>query len=351
MKKAVLTQTLVAAAVLAISGTVMAGGDVDAGKAKAAVCGACHGATGHGNPAFPDPMNPGKTKAVPALAGQNAGYLAKQMEDFKSGARKDLLMTGQALGLSDADIANLAAYYATAAGADGGSVDAGLAAKGKSLYQGGDMARGVTACMACHGPDAAGNDSAGWPGLTGQLADYTTAQLNAFGSGARYNDPNRMMQDVASRLTDGDISAVTAYIQSMDGVVASAPVAATTAPEAPAPEAPVVAETVAAPAAAAKEAAPAPAAAPASAATGGAALFQAGCFACHGPMAPALNAPQIGVKDNWAPRLEKAGGRDGLVASAIAGVAGTAMAPKGGTALSDAEIGAVIDHIIAQAGL
>ncbi|MBL6969326.1 MAG: cytochrome c5 family protein, partial [Gammaproteobacteria bacterium] len=65
----------------------------------------------------------------------------------------------------------------------------------------------------------------------------------------------------------------------------------------------------------------------------------------------ALNAPQIGVKDNWAPRLEKAGGRDGLVASAIAGVAGTAMAPKGGTALSDAEIGAVIDHIIAQAGL
>jgi len=345
MKKAVLTQTLVAAAVLAMSGTVIAAGDVDAGKAKAAVCGACHGATGQGNPAFPDPMNPGKTKAVPALAGQNAGYLAKQMQDFKLGTRKDILMTGQALGLSDADIANLAVYYAAAAGAKGGSVDAGLAAKGKSLYQGGDMARGVTACMACHGPDAAGNDSAGWPGLTGQLADYTTAQLKAFGSGARYNDPNRMMQDVAGRLTDGDISAVTAYIQSMDGAVASAPVAA---PEAPAvAEAPVAAPAVTTPAPAA---APAPVAA-SSGSADGAALFQASCFACHGPMAPALNAPQVGVKDNWAPRLEKVGGRDGLVTSAIAGVAGTAMTPKGGSALSDAEIGTVVDYILAQAGL
>lgn len=351
MKKAVLTQTWVAAAVLAMSGTVSAGGDVDAGKARAAVCGACHGVTGQGNPAFPDPMNPGATQAVPALAGQNAGYLAKQMEDFKSGARKDILMTGQALGLSDADIANLAAYYATVAGADGAPVDADLAARGESLYQGGNIVRGVTACMACHGPDAAGNDSAAWPGLTGQLADYTTAQLKAFGSGARYNDPNRMMQDVAGRLTDDDISAVTAYLQSMDGAVASVPVAV--------PETPAVAEPAAPSAAVAPEAAPsAPAAAPAptAAATSGgsadgAALFQASCFACHGPMAPMLKAPQIGVKENWTARLEKAGGRDGLVASAIAGIDGTAMAAKGGTQFSDAEMGAVIDHILAQTGL
>ncbi len=332
MKKAVWTQTLVAASVLAMSGTVMAAGDVDAGKAKAAVCGACHGVTGQGNPAFPDPMNPGKTKAVPALAGQNGGYLTKQMQDFKSGARKDILMTGQALGLSDVDIANLAAYYATVAGAEGVTVDADEAARGKSLYQGGDMARGVTACMACHGPEASGNDMAKWPGLSGQLGGYTTAQIEAFRSGDRYNDPNKMMRDVANRLTDGDVAAVTAYLQSIGGAAAK-----------PAPVATVPAVAEVAPAA------PAPVASASSA--DGAALFQASCFACHGPAAPALQAPQVGVKDNWVPRLEKTGGRDGMVASAITGVAGTAMAPRGGSALSDAEIGAVVDYVLAQAGL
>ena len=99
-----------------------------------------------------------------------------------------------------------------------------------------------------------------------------------------------------------------------------------------------------------------PAAAPAppvasSGAANGAALFQASCFACHGPAAPALNAPQAGVKDNWAPRLEKAGGRDGLVANAITGVAGTAMAPRGGSSLTDDEMAAAVDHILAEVGL
>lgn len=339
MKKVVLGQTWVVAAALALSAGSAVAGDAAAGKAKAAVCGACHGMNGEGNPAFPDPMNPGKTKAVPSLAGQNAGYMVKQLQDFKSGARKDALMTGQALGLSDADMANLGAHYVTVAGKAADSVDADLAAQGKALYQGGDMARGVTACMACHGPDAAGNNLAKWPALSGQLADYTVAQLEAFRSGARTNDSNNMMRDVAARLTDGDIAAVNAYLQSVGGAAAK-PVPAAPAP-APAPAAEP------APAAAA----PAPAAPAASGAANGAALFQASCFACHGPAAPALNAPQAGVKDNWAPRLEKAGGREGLTASAIAGVPGTAMAPRGGSALTDDEMAAVIDHILVEVGL
>ena len=338
MKKVVWTQTWVAALALTVSGSVLAAGDVNAGKARAAVCGACHGMNGEGNPAFPDPMNPGKTKAVPSLAGQNSGYMAKQLQDFKSGARKDVLMTGQALGLSDADIANLAAYYPTVAGKAATSVDADLAAKGKSLYQGGDMARGITACMACHGPDAAGNDLAKWPALSGQLNDYTVAQLNAFRSGARENDPNKMMREVASRLTDDDVAAITVYLQSVSGVAAKA---------VPAPVA-VAAQVAAAPA-------PAPAVATAPAASGGAAdgaaLFQASCFACHGPAAPALNAPQSGMKANWEPRLQKTGGLDGLVASSIAGVAGTAMAPRGGSSLSDAEMKAAIGYMLSQSGL
>ena len=343
MKKVAWTQTCaktcaktwVAALALTVSGAALAAGDVNAGKAKAAVCGACHGMNGEGNPAFPDPMNPGKTKAVPSLAGQNAGYTVEQLQDLKSGARKDVLMTGQALGLSDADMANLGAYYATVAGKSGAAADAGLVAKGKALYQGGDMARGISACMACHGPDAAGNDLAKWPALSGQLGDYTVAQLNAFRSGARVNDPNNMMREVASRLTDGDISAITAYLNSMGAPAAKAV-------PAPVAEAAVAAAPAAAPAAAA----------PAAGGSGdGAGLYQANCFACHGPAAPALNAPQSGMKANWEPRLQKAGGVDGLVKSSVAGVPGTAMAPRGGSSLSDAELKAAISYMLSQSGL
>ncbi|MBT3347274.1 MAG: c-type cytochrome [Thiotrichales bacterium] len=325
--------TVIAVAALTVSISATAGdaaGDAAAGKARAAVCGACHGANGEGNPAFPDPMNPGKMKAVPALAGQNAGYFSKQIQDFKSGSRKDVLMTGQAMALNDSDIANLGAHYSTIASPDGVSVDADLAAKGKKLFQAGDAERKLTACMACHGPKAAGNGPAKWPGLTGQLNGYTVAQLNAFRSGARSNDPSKMMRDVAKRLTDGDIDAVTAYLQSIDGVaIVTAPKAA----PAPVAEA-VVAATVAS-----------------SVAADGAALFQASCFACHGPAAPALKAPQIAVKADWEPRLAKVGDRDGLVKSAMVGIAGTAMAAKGGSSLTEAEIGAVVDYMLAQAGL
>lgn len=97
------------------------------------------------------------------------------------------------------------------------------------------------------------------------------------------------------------------------------------------------------------------AAAPAPAASGGAgdgaALFQGSCFACHGPAAPALQAPQSGMKADWEPRLQKAGGVDGLTTNAITGIAGTAMAPRGGSALSDAEMKAAVEFMLSQSGL
>ncbi len=77
-------------------------GDAAAGKAKAAVCGACHGPDGNS-------VNP----LWPKLAGQHAAYMVKQMKAFKSGARKDPLMGAQATALSDQDIDNLAAFYAS----------------------------------------------------------------------------------------------------------------------------------------------------------------------------------------------------------------------------------------------
>ena len=92
---------------LAISATVLLAspafaGDVAAGKAKAATCAACHGAEG----VSAVPM-------YPNLAGQKEAYLVKQLKDFKSGARKDPVMSAMAMPLSDEDIANVSAYFAS----------------------------------------------------------------------------------------------------------------------------------------------------------------------------------------------------------------------------------------------
>jgi len=93
--------TLAIAATVALSSPAFAG-DVAAGKAKAATCAACHGAEG----VSAVPM-------YPNLAGQKEAYIAKQLKDFKAGTRKDPVMSAMAMPLSDEDIANLAAYYAS----------------------------------------------------------------------------------------------------------------------------------------------------------------------------------------------------------------------------------------------
>lgn len=94
--------TIAAAAILGLSSTAMAAGDVAAGKARAASCMGCHGAQGISNvPTYPN------------LAGQKAAYTAKQLHAFKSGERKDPTMNAMSKPLSNADIDNLAAYYAS----------------------------------------------------------------------------------------------------------------------------------------------------------------------------------------------------------------------------------------------
>lgn len=99
MKKILVCMTALSA--LSVAGLATAG-DAAAGKAKSGVCGACHGTVG---------MAPAHFSAYPNLAGQQEKYLVKQLADFKAGTRKDPIMGMQAAGLSDADIANLAAYY------------------------------------------------------------------------------------------------------------------------------------------------------------------------------------------------------------------------------------------------
>jgi cytochrome c553 len=181
--------------------TVSAAGNAADGKAKSATCAACHGMDGNS-------MVP----TFPKLAGQHASYIAKQLADFKSGERKDPTMNGMAAALSEQDMADLGAYYAGNTTAIGSAGDTEKAALGKKLYQGGDKTKGISACMACHGPSGAGNPGAKFPALSGQHSTYIVKALQDFRSGTRANDMNMMMQDVAAKMSDSDMQAVAEYI-------------------------------------------------------------------------------------------------------------------------------------------
>lgn len=186
------------------SGASQAAGDAEAGKTKAQVCFSCHGANGDGN------SNP----AWPALAGQHASYIVKQLADFKSGARFEPLMIAQVASLSEQDMADLGAFFASQK-VKTGSTDESKAELGGKIYHGGNKATGVSACMACHSPTGAGNPPAKFPLLSGQNAPYVVKALNDFRSGARKNDPNSMMSGVTARMTDREIESVAAFISGL----------------------------------------------------------------------------------------------------------------------------------------
>lgn len=164
------------------------------------VCAACHAADG--NSAIP---------VNPVLAGQHAEYIAKQLANFKSGERKNAVMLGMASGLSPEDMRNLGAYFGTQKAKPRAAKDPDLVKAGQAIYRGGVMARGVPACASCHLANGVGIPVQ-YPRLAGQYAEYTVAQLQAFRSGERANDPNKMMRAIASRMSDQEIKAVAEYI-------------------------------------------------------------------------------------------------------------------------------------------
>ncbi|UVM50564.1 MULTISPECIES: c-type cytochrome [unclassified Pseudomonas] len=189
-----------------ISGIAHAAGDAAAGQAKAAVCGACHGPDGNS-------MAPN----FPKLAGQGERYLNKQLHDIKSGKRTVLEMTGLLTNLSDQDLADIAAYFASQKGSVG-AADPKVVARGEALFRGGDLAKGLPACTGCHSPNGAGNAAAGFPHLGGQHAQYVGKQLADFRKeeGGRTNDGDtKPMQSIAKKLSDEDIAAVSSYIQGL----------------------------------------------------------------------------------------------------------------------------------------
>jgi cytochrome c553 len=180
-------------------------GSAEAGKAKAITCTACHGPEGNS-----------ANVMWPNIAGQNAPYIQAQLTAFKNGSRMDPVMSSQAMLLSDEDIADLAVYFESLPAAAQSVADANSVGRGEALYRGGNMATGVSACMACHGPTGRGNPAASYPALQGQHSVYTAKQLNDYASGTRTTDgKTSIMRDIAGRLSKEDIAALSSYVQGL----------------------------------------------------------------------------------------------------------------------------------------
>lgn len=198
MKKALII--VLASLAVTTSASVFAAGDAAKGKALTATCVACHGADGNS-----------VNSIWPKIAGQSEEYLIKQLTDFRSGARVEATMTPMAKAIaSDDDIPHIAAYFASQRQKTG-VADEKLAKTGGDLFKGGKTSSGVTACAACHGVTGEGNSKAKFPKISGQHSQYIVNQLKAFKSGARTNDPNKMMQNIATNMTDADMAAVAEF--------------------------------------------------------------------------------------------------------------------------------------------
>lgn len=169
------------------------------------VCAACHG---------PDGNSP--LAVNPSLAGQHPEYIFKQLDNFKSkggkpAERNNAVMAGMVAPLSDDDMKNVATYYGKQTARPRAARDPALVMEGQLIYRGGIAAKNVAACASCHSPNGAGMP-AQYPRVGGQHAEYTAAQLKAFRSGERKNDPNNMMRAVAAKLSDREIAAVAEFI-------------------------------------------------------------------------------------------------------------------------------------------
>lgn len=192
-------------------------GDAKAGQGKVAVCAACHGPDGNS-----------ADGQFPKLAAQQERYIARQLAMFKSGERENPIMAPMAAPLSAQDMRDIGAYFASqkvqAGVADDSLIKSGPDAGkkyylvGQQLYRGGDAARGIPACMACHGPTGAGNPGPAYPNIGGQHAQYVVARLKAFHGGlvlGKGDWAKPEMALVARNLTDDEIQALATYVEGL----------------------------------------------------------------------------------------------------------------------------------------
>jgi len=195
------TLIMVCIAVAAYAGCAQAQGDAASGKQKAEACSGCHGEDGNANaPIFPK------------LAGQHASYLARQLNDYRAQKRVEPTMNAMAESLSDADIADLSAYFSKH------KIKVETTernALGEKIFRAGDGAKAIPACSGCHGPHGAGNPSSGFAALGGQYSAYVSKTLHDYKAGERNNDPNETMRTIASRMSEEEINAVADYVSGL----------------------------------------------------------------------------------------------------------------------------------------
>ena len=220
MKKKLLALSL-AMTFTSTSGILHAEGNLSAGKEKAAACVSCHGDNGNS-----------LVSTFPKLAQQHSSYLIKQLQSFKDGTRKNPMMSSIAMGLTDEDMVDIAAYYAEQEvsanqlpvlddedegekKADSKNTIQTIIAQGSDLYRNGDLTREVSACIACHGPFGEGNKPAAFPLIKSQHADYLIKTLTDFKTDLRSNNPENIMHMIAKKMTDEEIKAVSYRISMM----------------------------------------------------------------------------------------------------------------------------------------
>ncbi len=205
----------------ALLATLDAGGGVSAQDAahptipdtlqqRIAACTACHGAHGEGTP---------ESGFFPRLAGKPAGYLARQLKDFQDGLRKYAPMEYMTRQLSPAYMHEIAEYFAAQEVPYGRSplprLSAEVLRRGETLVTRGDVSRQIPPCVACHGGQLTGVQP-DIPGLVGLPYDYISSQLGSWRTKTRATVAPDCMAEIANRLSDSDISAVSGWLASRE---------------------------------------------------------------------------------------------------------------------------------------
>lgn len=212
--KRLLNITIVSLGLMALASFATAG-DVNKGESLSVQCVACH--SNDGNSASP---------MFPKIAGLGEKYLLKQLKDIQSKQRIVPEMTGLLDNKSDADLADLAAFFDSKtlqlSGAKelkvktNASIEVDSLVLGARIYRAGNAEAGVPACSGCHSPTGNGNAPAAFPRLGGQYAAYIEKQLKAFRAGERANDGEAMiMRSIAQRMTDAEIASVANFISGL----------------------------------------------------------------------------------------------------------------------------------------
>ena len=198
MRRQQFGRVLVLAAAMALCLAPVQADEARAKKIIGGSCFLCHGSDGES-----------ASEVFPRLAGQNAEYIAKQLENFKNGTRKSTAMASMVSSLSPEDMEALGQFYASRPPHKEAAKDAQLASVGQYIYQVGNKWSGVPACASCHGKDGAGSNAL--PRLAGQFAAYAENQLKQFNQRERNND-NAVMHAVVEKMTALEMAAVAEYL-------------------------------------------------------------------------------------------------------------------------------------------